>query len=294
MWGLKTGQNLIESTWLSALQPALQGGEIAVVDLQRSFAQEETMAEEEMSFHFPELPDVLPGKRMTVKEAEQVLLRRIWECRSAWRHAVCELLRFYRRNDGLDEAIQYTSQLLNAPIDLEERACYLLNMGQMMEQREDFTAAIYFYQKAYSLEPVDENIWYLINNNLGYCLNHFGRHVEAEPYCREAIKVDPTRFNAHKNLGISLQGQGKYAEAARCYLQSVQYNAGDPRAYNHLEQLVAEHPEVLKEMPDLERKMEKCRAAVDLFERKRRDFMEKLEKDEEPNQEKPDENETKS
>ena len=59
---------------------------------------------------------------------------------------------------------------------------------------------------------------------------------EAEPRCRAAIRIDPQRYNAHKNLGLSLEGLGRYAEAAQAFVEAVRAEASDPRALKHLEE----------------------------------------------------------
>jgi tetratricopeptide (TPR) repeat protein len=131
-----------------------------------------------------------------------------------------------------------------------------------MEGLENYKAAISFYSQAFSLEPEDTLTWYLINNNLGYCLNQFGRFAEAEGYCRSAIKIDPERQNAYKNLGVSLASQGQCAEAARNYIKALRANAGDPRALKLLEGLFEEHPEIVGEIPDIEAQIQRCQEAV--------------------------------
>lgn len=66
-----------------------------------------------------------------------------------------------------------------------------------------------------------------------------------------AISLDARRHNAHKNLGVSLSGQGRYSEAAWRFLRAAELCPRDPRAAEHLFELLASHPEVLKER-DLE------------------------------------------
>ncbi|MEI7902626.1 MAG: ATP-dependent Clp protease adaptor ClpS, partial [bacterium] len=85
---------------------------------------------------------------------------------------------------------------------------------------------------------------YFSNNNLAYNLNQLGLYAEAEPHCREAIRTEPLRHNAHKNLGVSLQGQGRWAEAADSYGRATEACPFDPRAAGHMEAMLKEHPEV--------------------------------------------------
>ena len=70
------------------------------------------------------------------------------------------------------------------------------------------------------------------------------------------------QVNAYKNLGISLEGEGQFAEAAKSYIRAVQINAADPRALIHLEDLVANHNEILSDMPDIQAQIDKCREFV--------------------------------
>jgi tetratricopeptide (TPR) repeat protein len=88
------------------------------------------------------------------------------------------------------------------------------------------------------------------------------RYQEAEKYCRIAIEINPERHNAYKNLGISAQGQGRYAEAARNFTHAAKLCPTDCRALNHLKALVAGHREVLEEIPDLAEKLIECHETV--------------------------------
>jgi tetratricopeptide (TPR) repeat protein len=101
---------------------------------------------------------------------------------------------------------------------------------------------------------------YLLCNNLGYCLSQLGRFAEAERLCRAAIALDPERYNAHKNLGVALEGQGRHAEPAEGYVEATRKNPGDPRALRHLETMLARHPEVTHAVRDLPATLEACRA----------------------------------
>jgi tetratricopeptide (TPR) repeat protein len=177
--------------------------------------------------------------------------------------AALQGLAYYYGQTGRQQmALKYLERLVANTDDLEKRAGYYLNMGGNMEGLENYKAAIYFYSQAFSLEPEDTLTWYLINNNLGYCLNQFGRFAEAEVYCRSAIKIDPERHNAYKNMGVSLAGQGQCAEAARNYIKALRANAADPRALKLLEQLFTEHPEIAGEIPDIDAQIQKCQEAV--------------------------------
>jgi Flp pilus assembly protein TadD len=107
------------------------------------------------------------------------------------------------------------------------------------------------YALGLELPSAAPHVVYLLHNNRGYCLNVLQRHAEAEVDCRTAIAIDPTRHNAHKNLGLALAGQGRLAEAARCLLEADRRCPGDGRARRHLTELLTENPEILEAAPAL-------------------------------------------
>ena len=141
-------------------------------------------------------------------------------------------------------AQEYFELLLSKAPSEEAEAWCLLSIGQLQEQQEEYAAAIDWYRKAFRLRPGSDGTWYLLHNNLGYCLNRFGLYAEAEALCRKAIAIDPRRHNAHKNLGLALEGQGCFNAAAREYLAAARLQPEDRRASRLLRRLTEAHPEV--------------------------------------------------
>jgi len=124
--------------------------------------------------------------------------------------------------------------------------------GLIFEKMGDYRSAIECYREAFSLPREKDRTWYFLHNNLGYCLNQLGRHDEAEKMCRAAIEIDPGSYNAYKNLGVALQGQGIYPEAAVLFLRAAFAFPPDPRSIGHLEDLLSNHrEEVEREIPDI-------------------------------------------
>ena len=124
------------------------------------------------------------------------------------------------------------------------KAYFCLCAGQEMERQQNYEAAIACYSLAFGLTPGTDDVWYFLHNNLGFCLNHFEKYEEAEPYCRQAVEMYPARHNAYKNLGISLQGQAQYLAAAEQFLKAVLICSNDPRALSDLKLLGQQHPEI--------------------------------------------------
>ena len=112
------------------------------------------------------------------------------------------------------------------------------------------------------LPPERNDDWYFLCNNLGYCLNQFGRHAEATSFCRAAIEINPKRHNAYKNLGVALQGQGEYSKAADAYIEATRICPRDGRALNHLEEMVSREKERILDINDILVELKKCRELV--------------------------------
>jgi tetratricopeptide (TPR) repeat protein len=189
------------------------------------------------------LPD---GEFIRVEEAA-----RMCEKAREWLRSPREVLEFLSAlaqecaAKGRFAAAQEYFELLLQDAESEAVQAYcLLSIGQLQEQQEDYAAAIDWYRKAFRLRPGTDGTWYLLHNNLGYCLNRFGLHLEAEALCRKAIAIDPRRHNAHKNLGIALEGQGCIDAAAREYLAASRLQPEDRRAARLLRRLAQAHPEV--------------------------------------------------
>jgi len=141
----------------------------------------------------------------------------------------------------------------------EDVAGCCLALGIQMEQANEFEVACEFYARGIELHPRSGHVRYFLNNNIGYSLNQLRRFTEAEPYCRAAIEVEGRRHNAYKNLGVSLTGQKRYAEAAVHFVQATRACPGDRRALRCLERLVIEAPEILSLVPNLQEDLEDCR-----------------------------------
>lgn len=215
-------------------------------------------------FELPKVPDS-PLVELSVQELEQILLRQLEDPKANRTHALWQLAQFYKLNKDHEKAIMRLRELFKLLPDPESKAECVFTMGQAMEQVGDYRAAIRYYKEALILEPTGTFTWYFINNNLGFSLNQVGQLIEGEAYCRIAIQIDPTRPNAHKNLGLSLVGQGRHREAAEAFITATQANAADTRAFHLLERLLNEHPDLEHDFRD---KFDCCRVAVRLAEQK--------------------------
>jgi CheY-like chemotaxis protein len=159
-----------------------------------------------------------------------------------------------------NEAIFCLRELLERSTDMQEKVKYLYSLGQIMEQMNEFEDAISYYKEASALCIVDSDISYWIHNNIGFSLCMLGRFIEAEKYCRLAIGIDLSYSNAFKNLGLSLEGQGKLRESIDAYITATENNAKDVRALNLFEKLLNKHPNLKDEYNE---SLNKCRSIVE-------------------------------
>jgi CheY-like chemotaxis protein len=120
----------------------------------------------------------------------------------------------------------------------ETRARLYLRLGQLAEQQKNFADAVVSYGQGIALEPRDPRVAYFLSNNMGYSLVMERRYAAAESYCRAAIEVNRRRYNAHKNLGLSLGARGRHEEAARSLASAAILCPFDVRALGHLEEML--------------------------------------------------------
>jgi tetratricopeptide (TPR) repeat protein len=210
-----------------------------------------------------------PVVELSLAETEKMLLKTLDDAKADPTQALWNLAQFYKLSKQHEKALERLRELMALLPDLEKKADCVLTMGQAMEQVGDFAAAVRYYKEALALEPTHSFTWYFINNNLGFSLNSLGQFAEGEIYCRKAIEINSQRPNGHKNLGIALAGQGRYQDAARCFVAATQANAADPRAFRLLQDLVKQHPELEFEF---EGAVESCRKAVEAVARKAAEF----------------------
>jgi tetratricopeptide (TPR) repeat protein len=111
----------------------------------------------------------------------------------------------------------------------------------------DYGEAIDYYALgiqiyATMVEP-DQIEGYWLFNNSAFCYSYERLFIGAQKMANKAISLDRDRHNAWKNLGVSLEHQSQYVEAAACYMASyIKCGGGrDPRPMMHLERIFKRH-----------------------------------------------------
>jgi hypothetical protein len=163
-------------------------------------------------------------------------------------------------------ALRELQQIVEQNPDAEKRArCYVI-AGGIRERLGNMEAARACYEEALTSEPRNQDVAYSAFNNLAYCLNRAGRPGDAEAACRRALEILPGRFNAHKNLGIALEMQGRFEEAATSLLAAVRIDPQHPVAMRRLRVLLGAHPSIRRDRPEIAREVE------ELLTKSRRDW----------------------
>ena len=174
-------------------------------------------------------------------ELENKLLDKLKDSSEDSEEILWQLVMLYHREGEPMKAVPYLHQLITNTQDADKVALYYLSLGQSMEKAENYESAVLYYSQALSVGTKDKTVWYFIHNNLGFCLNVTGNYIEAEKLCKEAINIDPFPPNAYKNMGISLEGQGRLLEAAMAYKTGYVANPLDQRSFQHLTSLISKH-----------------------------------------------------
>lgn len=101
-----------------------------------------------------------------------------------------------------------------------------------LQKKRDLPGAIQEYRRAID-DRRDHDLLAHANNNLAVCLTELGRNPEAEAHFREALKLDPSEFNAHFHFGELLMAEKKYAEAIS-HLEQAMRIVPTARGYSDL------------------------------------------------------------
>ena len=156
---------------------------------------------------------------------------------------------FYRGVNKIDAATELLEGFIKATKDSEQSAHCHLALGQIATDEQRLDAALKHFSAALAMGPQKQKVTYVLHNNIAYCLNQLGRFVEGEQHCRLAVETDWNRASAYRNLGLSLQGQGKIVEAAWALVEAMKMDNADNRARGILQKLIAQNPSMVVQYP---------------------------------------------
>jgi tetratricopeptide (TPR) repeat protein len=156
---------------------------------------------------------------------------------------------YYRGIERADAAKELLRRFLGGTNNAKYHVQCQLALGQIATDEQKMDAAIAHFSAAIELQPASEKIEYILQNNLGYCLNMVGRYDEGERHCRTALDLNWTRPSAYRNLGISFHGQGKLTSAAWALQEAIKMDGSDERARMLLKKLLSDHPSLFLQCP---------------------------------------------
>lgn len=131
----------------------------------------------------------------------------------------------------------------------EDAGIVLLRQGARSEKFHDYESALKFYEASLRCDIQHPPSRYFRLNNLAFCLNVSCRFDKAEEFLRAATFMDPLRYNAWKNLGVCLEFQKNYEEAAECYFRAVCCSHGERRSVKHFLRLLERQPALQEKYP---------------------------------------------
>ncbi len=103
------------------------------------------------------------------------------------------------------------------------------NLGFLLYQRGDRSAALAEYRKAVEINPADPGSL----TNLGNALRDINDLEEAEACYRRALSVRQDHPEANNNLGMMLSDRGEQDQALACYRKALALNPGFVDALNN-------------------------------------------------------------
>ena len=150
----------------------------------------------------------------------------------------------------IPQVLLQTSRSTGERLALVSNSVACLLLGLIGEARADWAGAVRHYAKGCGIEAGALRTRYFLRNNLAFSLLQLGQCAAAEDYCREAIALAPDIHNAYKNLGLSLRGQQRHAEAAEAFLAAARRRPEDGRALTHLREMVRDLAGLVEEGDD--------------------------------------------
>ena len=153
----------------------------------------------------------------------------------------------YLKAGRFEELLDIIDELCIKPFMEPAVLSLYLKQGSTCENMRDYDMAIDYYSlgiQAYAALIGEETKYsYWLFNNSAFCHGYERIFLEAEKLANKAISIDREKHNAWKNLGISLEHQDRYIEAAACYLASfIKCGGGDDsRPMKHLTRMFERH-----------------------------------------------------
>jgi tetratricopeptide (TPR) repeat protein len=164
-----------------------------------------------------------------------------------------DLAQFYRRAGRPGKTFRYIDELLDMYGKTNKTPHNLFPNLVHNEWFNYRTESLTFGCRGGNPETRPSKDWqYRINDCISFCLNLIGRYNDSETICRENIGLYPLWPDAYINFGISLEGQGRYYEAADSYRTALIADFCRGRARERFYNFLKKHQEIRMNMPEIE------------------------------------------
>ena len=156
--------------------------------------------------------------------------------------AIDTMLKVCAAQSNFLEGINIIDRMISDPGMSAYRSRMLFWAGEMSEGLYDFDAAIGYYWRSLACGSRPEELHPIALSNLGFCWLYKKDFKTAERCCRQAITFGPYLWEAWKNLGVSLEHQGRIKEAFLAYFRAVLLSHCRAIPIMHLVRLSHRHP----------------------------------------------------
>lgn len=141
----------------------------------------------------------------------------------------------------------------------ERAALDHMNAGHRYQGKHNWLSALDEYRKALSSQSKDWGTNYEANVYIAYSLIQLGESEQGIAHCQAAMAIRDRHPLAYAMLGLVMQSQRRWSEAARCFIDATRRNPAMDYSWPHLEHLLTAQPDLVKNDPELGRLVDEIR-----------------------------------
>jgi tetratricopeptide (TPR) repeat protein len=147
---------------------------------------------------------------------------------SDYKHYYYDIERWVKDScQSLNKAMGSNNEAKEKSFSKNPDAMNAYNAGVPLLDKENYSAAIPFFEKAVSIDPEFVFAW----DNLGVCYRHTEKYDKAEVAYKTSLKIDPTNKTALQNLPLVYQLQKRNDDAIAAYNNFLSYYPDDPEVF---------------------------------------------------------------
>ncbi len=155
----------------------------------------------------------------------------------------------------VNEFFSVCEEALNDPDTGKARANILCRMGVAYENEKNFDKALVYYLASMEFECEIEPIRYYRLVNAAFCCLMKNAPLKAQEFCKSAIVINPDKWQAWKNLGMSYELLDNPREAVNCYVRAIKLSCGNVAPVVYLRELVKRNSEKIPDLDQIEEEL---------------------------------------